>query len=203
MTDKIDLKRSEKAYFTASKGDFAEGRFGTFTYLMVDGQGSPGDGGEYRAALEKLYPLAYATKFFSKRELGRDYVVPPLEGDWWADDLRAFITPDRRDEWHWTLILMLPDWIEPAHVEAARATKPDLDLAAVRMASATPGLCLSMLYTGPFAGEAPHLERLHYRLIPDGGYAFNGHHHEIYLTDPRRTAPEKLRTILRQPVTRA
>lgn len=203
VADKIDLKKTEKAYFTAPKSDFAEETFRAFSYLKVNGQGSPGDSPEYQAALEILYPLAYATKFFSKQELGRDYVVPPLEGLWWADDMGAFTMPGRRDEWRWSMMLMLPDWIEAAHVEAARAKKPDLDLSAVRMDGLAEGLCLSKLHLGPFADEAPVLHRLHNEVIPEGGYAFNGHHHEIYLSDPRRTPPAKLRTILRQPVKRA
>lgn len=202
MTDKIDLKKTEKAYFTAPKSGWEEGTFGPFNYLMVDGQGSPGESAEYQAALEALYPLAYATKFFSKQELGRDYVVPPLEGLWWADDRSAYVEPGRRDEWKWTLMLMLPDWIEAEHVEAARARKPDLDLSQVRMGSLEEGLCLSHLHLGPFTDEAPKLHQLHNEVIPEGGFAFNGEHHEIYLSDPRRTPPEKLRTVLRQPVTR-
>jgi len=202
MADKIDLKKTEKAYFTAPKNDFARSEFRAFNYLMVDGQGSPGDSAEYQAALEALYPLAYATKFVSKLDLGRDYVVPPLEGLWWANDMDAFTQAGRRDEWQWTMMLMLPDWIEPAHVDAARAKKAGQDLSAVRLAALEEGLCLSKLHLGPFADEAPVLKRLHDELMPEGGYAFNGHHHEIYLSDPRRTAPEKLRTILRQPVKR-
>lgn len=200
MTDKIDLKKAEWAYFTAPKDDFAEATFPPYPYLMIDGQGSPGESEEYAAALAALYSLAYATKFHSKRALGRDYVVPPLEGLWFADDMDAYVEPGRRGEWRWTLMLMLPDWIDANHVEAARAGKADLDLSAVRMASLEEGLCLSKLHIGPFADEAPVLHRLHHELIPERGYAFNGQHHEIYLTDPRRTAPERLRTILRQPV---
>lgn len=202
MADKIDLKKTEKAYFTAPKSDFVGGEFRAFNYLMVDGQGSPGDSPEYQAALAALYPLAYATKFLSKLELGRDYIVPPLEGLWWADDMDAFTQPGRRDEWQWRMMLMLPDWLEPHHIEAARAKKADHDLSAVRLDTLEEGLCLSKLHLGPFADEAPVLKRLHDELMPEGGYAFNGHHHEIYLSDPRRTAPEKLRTILRQPVKR-
>lgn len=202
MADKVDLKKTRKPYFTAPKDDFAEAVFGPANYLMIDGQGSPGESAEYQAALEALYPLAYGTKFFSKLELGRDYVVPPLEGDWWADDMDAYLQDGRRDEWQWSLMLMLPDWIEPAHIDEARQRKNDVDTSAIRFAQVEPGLCLSKLHLGPFADEAPVLKRLHDELIPDGGYAFNGHHHEIYLSDPRRTAPEKLRTILRQPVKR-
>lgn len=203
MTGKVDLKKTEKAYFTASKSGWEQGTFGPFSYLMVDGQGSPGESAEYQAALEALYPLAYATKFFSKQELGRDYVVPPLEGLWWADDRSAYVETGRRDEWKWTLMLMLPDWIEAAHVDAARAKKPELDLSVVRMGTLEEGLCLSHLHIGPFADEAPKLHHLHNELMPQRGLAFNGEHHEIYLSDPRRNPPERLKTILRQPVRQA
>ncbi len=202
MTGKVDLKKEKRLYFDASKVGWEAATFGAANYLMIDGQGSPGESAEYQAALEALYPLAYATKFHSKVELGHDYVVPPLEGLWWADDRSAYVEPGRRDEWKWTLMLMLPDWIEPRHVEAARAKKPDLDLSKVRMDTLEEGLCLSHLHLGPFSDEAPKLHLLHNEIIPDGGYTFNGEHHEIYLSDPRRTAPEKLRTVLRQPVKR-
>lgn len=201
MEQKVDLKRARKSCFTAPADRWEEAHFPAFAYLMIDGQGSPGDGTEYAAALAALYPLAYAVKFHSKRELGRDYTVPPLEGLWWADDFAAF-TQGRREEWRWTMMLMLPDWITPDQVEDARKTKPGADLSAVRFGTLEEGLCLQRLHLGPFADEAPLLHDLHHRLIPEGGYAFNGHHHEIYLSDPRRTAPEKLRTILRQPVRR-
>jgi hypothetical protein len=200
MIGKIDLKRTEKAYFTAPADRFVAGTLGRYSYLMVDGQGSPGEAAEYAQALERLYPLAYATKFYSKQVLGRDYVVPPLEGLWWADDRSAFVTAGRRDEWRWTLMLMLPDWIEPAHVDAARLKKPGLDLSAVRLGQLEEGPCLSRLHLGPFALEAPLLHDLHHAVMPAAGLTFAGEHHEIYLSDPRRVAPEKLRTILRQPV---
>lgn len=197
---KLDLKRAEKAYFSAPVGEFAEATFGPHTYLMVDGQGSPGDSPAYTAALAALYPLAYATKFFSKRVLGRDYAVPPLEGLWWADDRRAFTQAGRRDEWRWTLMLMVPDWITADHVAAARASKAKTDTSAVRLGQHEDGRSLSILHLGSFADEAPLLHRLHHEVMPARGLTFNGEHHEIYLSDPRRTPPEKLRTILRQPV---
>ncbi len=167
---------------------------------MIDGQGSLGDSVEYAAALAALYPLAYATKFFSKRELGRDYAVPPLEGLWWADDRSAYTQAGRRDEWRWTLMLMVPGWITADHVAAARAGKPNTDTSAVRLGQHADGRCLSILHLGPFADEAAVLHRLHHEVMPARGLTFNGEHHEIYLSDPRRTPPEKLRTILRQPV---
>lgn len=197
---KLDLKRAEEAYFSDASGEFAEETFGPHQYLMIDGQGSPGDSPEYTAALAGLYPLAYATKFLSKHELGRDYAVPPLEGLWWADDRSAFTQAGRRDEWRWTLMLMVPGWITADLVTAARASKHRTETATVRLGKHEDGLSLSLLHVGPFADEAPVLHRLHHEVMPARGLAFNGEHHEIYLSDPRRTAPGKPRTILRQPV---
>lgn len=203
---KIDLKRELKSYFSAPKTDWQEITLPAYHYLMVDGKGSPGDSPEYVAALGVLYPAAYGTKFFSKLELGRDYTVPPLEGLWWADDMAAYTAGGRRDEWRWTLMLMLPEWIAPDHVSAAiegqAKKKPDLDLSKVRMEALEEGLCLQRLHLGSYADEAPVLADLHEQVMPERGLAFTGHHHEIYLSDPRRTAPEKLKTVLRQPVKR-
>ena len=200
MHDKLDLKRAEKSYFTAPATGWEDRVFPAYSYLMVDGRGSPGDGTDYARALAVLYPLAYAVKFLSKRALGRDYAVPPLEGLWWADDRAAYTQAGRRDEWRWTLMLMLPDWITRPHVDEARATKRGPDLAAVRLAHHEEGQCLSHMHLGPFADEAPVLHHLHTKEMAARGLTFNGEHHEIYLSDPRKTPPEKLRTILRQPV---
>ncbi len=207
MANKVDLKRELKTYFGGSKAQWEEVTFPAFTYLMIDGRGSPGDGAEYQVALEHLYPAAYGTKFFSKIELNRDYVVPPLEGLWWADDMNAYTTPGRRNEWCWTLMLMLPVWITQDQVAAAlegqAKKKPGLDFAKVRTAALEEGLCLQRLHIGSYADEAPVLAELHNEVLPWRGLAFAGHHHEIYLSDPRKTAPEKLKTVLRQPVRKA
>ena len=203
MAGKIDLKRELKSYFTASKSEWEEVTLPAFTYLMVDGLGAPG-GEEYVAALEVLYPAAYGLKFHSKLELGRDYGAPPLEGLWWADDFSAYTQPDRREEWRWTMMLMVPEWISQEHVDIAFANqakkKPDLDFTRVRLDLLEEGQCLQHLHIGPFAEEGPKLAQLHDEIMPVRGLAFNGQHHEIYLSDPRRSAPEKLRTVLRQPV---
>jgi hypothetical protein len=203
MTGKVDLKREQKRYFSAPKVGWEELTLSAHAFLMADGSGAPG-GADYVAALEALYPAAYAVKFYSKIDLGRDYGVPPLEGLWWADDHAAYTQPDRREEWRWTLLLMLPGWITPEHVTTAlaraAARKPARNLARVRMDVLDEGRCLQHLHIGPFADEAPKLAELHHQIMPARGLIFAGHHHEVYLSDPRKTAPEKLRTILRQPV---
>lgn len=176
-------------------------------YLMVDGHGDPNTSAEYAAALAVLYPFAYGLKFFSKRDLDRDYVVPPLEGLWWAQDMATFTTARDKSAWDWTMMLMVPDWLTPEQVaatgEAVAAKNPALDLGKVRVEVLDEGLCVQTLHIGPFDDEGPVLAHLHGSVIPNNGLAVTGKHHEIYLSDPRRSAPEKLRTILRQPVVRA
>lgn len=172
-------------------------------YLMVDGHGDPNTDPSFAAAVAALYPVAYRLKFASK-EVGRDYVVPPLEGLWWAQDLAVFTTARDTSRWEWTLMLMVPDWLEDAMVEAAirevgRTRRPER-LDDVRLGTLTEGTCLQTLHVGPFDDEGPVLATLHQEVIPSRGLRPVGRHHEIYLSDFRRVPPANRRTILRQPV---
>ena len=202
---KTDFKRSLDSY-RARHGDVRLVEVPTLQYLMVDGAGDPNTSPDYAEALQVLYPLAFALKFASKQNLGRDYVVPPLEGLWWAPDMTAFTTRRDKSAWRWTLMLMTPDWLGPEQVAAAQgavaANKPRLPVERVRLEVLEEGLCVQTLHVGPFDDEGPVLAHLHERFIPGHGLAMTGKHHEIYLSDPRRTAPARLRTILRLPVRR-
>ncbi|MGJ0204530.1 GyrI-like domain-containing protein [Leucobacter sp. gxy201] len=203
---KIDFVREGDAY-RAKPGEFRLIDLPPMQYLMIDGHGDPNRAPEFAAAVETLYPVAYGLKFASKRELGRDYVVPPLEGLWWADDMSAFTAARDKSLWHWTLMLMLPAWLghedldRSVHAARQKGRAPRLD--ALRLETLTEGLCLQTLHIGPFDDEGETLARLHEEIAPRHGLALRGTHHEIYLGDFRRTAPEKRRTILRQPVRRA
>ena len=205
-SNKVDFKRELDAY-RAKAGEFRLIDVPPTQYLMVDGRGDPNTPPEFDAALETLYPVAYTLKFASKRELGRDYVVPPLEGLWWADRMEAFTSARDKSLWHWTLMIMLPAWLGAEDVARAvgsvreKGRAPRLD--ALRLETLTEGLCLQTLHIGPFDDEGETLARLHEEIAPRHGLALRGTHHEIYLGDFRRTAPEKRRTILRQPVRRA
>ncbi|GEK81324.1 GyrI-like domain-containing protein [Agrococcus baldri] len=208
MPEKLDLKRTLDAY-RATHGEFRVVEVPPLQYLMVDGHGDPNTAPAYSAALAALYPLAYTLKFASKRELGRDYVVPPLEGLWWADDATAFTTARDKSRWHWTLLMLVPDWIDRALVEraadAVRAkatpgTPAPARLGEIRLATLEEGTCVQTLHVGSFDDEGPVLAAMHERFIPAQGLQMTGLHHEIYLSDARRVEPAKLRTILRQPV---
>ncbi|MFD7657267.1 GyrI-like domain-containing protein [Actinosynnema sp. NPDC059797] len=197
MTQKVDLKKELDCY-RARHGVFRVVEVPPLRYLAVDGRGDPNTGPEYAAALAALYPAAYKLKFASKRELGRDYVVMPLEGLWWADDMEAFTSRRDKSRWSWTLMILVPDWVPPDLVAAATEEAGATDLVDLRPLDE--GTCVQTLHLGPYDDEAEVLDRMHHEFIPGHGLRMTGRHHEIYLGDPRRVAPDKLRTILRQPV---
>ena len=203
--DKIDFKKTLDSY-QAKRGVFRLVEVPPLHYLMIDGHGDPNTSPAFAEAIETLYPIAYKLKFASKQGLGRDYVVPPLEGLWWADDMDAFSNRDK-SQWDWTLLLLVPDWIDQAMVDAAveqvAAKDPPARLGDVRFDLLDEGLCVQTLHVGSFDDEGPVLQRLHEEFIPNQGLTPTGHHHEIYFSDFRRTAPDKLRTLLRQPVAQA
>lgn len=209
QAEKVDFKKSLDSY-RARKGVFRLVDVPEMSYLAIDGHGDPNTSPAYAAAIETLYPVAFTLKFASKTELGRDYVVPPLEGLWWAEDMAAFTTARDKTRWSWTLLLFVPEWLGAADVDAACAAvrekaaaksagvPPRLD--ELRLLTLDEGRCAQTLHVGPYDAEGPVLEEMHSAFIPDQGYALSGTHHEVYLGDVRKTAPERLRTILRQPV---
>ncbi|MFD2028558.1 GyrI-like domain-containing protein [Promicromonospora aerolata] len=203
MSDKVDLKKSLDAY-RAKVGQFRVLDVPDLQYLMIDGHGNPNTSPVFAEAVETLYPVAYALKFASKRGLGRDFVVMPLEGQWWADDMDSFTAARDKSRWDWTLMIMQPDWIDgdmfAAAVEQVRAKSRPPRLDGLRLEPLSEGRCVQTLHVGAFDDEADVLARMHDEFIPGNGLHMVGKHHEIYLSDTRRVAPEKQRTILRQPV---
>ncbi len=198
---KIDFKKTLKAQYGPSAKGFTIVEIPQMNFVMVDGSGVPGNA-EYATACSWLYGVSYGLKFLSKGTLERDYVVPPLEGLWWASDMTAF-TDDRKEEWLWTMMIMQPDWITPDMfvqcVEKAGKKLGDQP-ASLRFEAFDEGLSVQTLHIGSYSDEGPTIARLHNEFLPENLLVENGHHHEIYLGDPRKTAPEKLKTILRQPV---
>ncbi|GAA2099703.1 GyrI-like domain-containing protein [Brevibacterium salitolerans] len=212
MGEKIDFKRTLEHY-RASGGTFRILDVPAQRYLMIDGHGDPNTSPEFAEALAALYPVAYSLKFASRQELGRDYVVPPLEGLWWAEDMDAFTTARDTSQWDWTMMLLVLGWIEaPLLAEAvaragakgrSSAKRRPARLDDVRLERLEEGRCVQTLHVGPFDEEGPVLAEMHHSFIPDNGLRMTGTHHEVYFSDLRRTAPEKLRTLLRQPVEEA
>jgi hypothetical protein len=201
--EKLDLKRFWKPFYESKAGVIIAVDASSLSYLMVDGEGDPNTSASYQAAVEALYSLSYTLKFAVKKgPRAVDYGVLPLEGLWWADDPGVFIRPDK-STWKWTAMIAQPEFITADEVEAARKEvrrKKNLDsLDLVRFECFCEGEAAQVLHIGPYSAEGPTIERLH-GFIRAAGKQLRGKHHEIYLSDPRRTAQEKLKTILRQPM---
>jgi hypothetical protein len=201
----LDLRRETPQLYSAPRTPVLL-EVPELTYLQIDGHGDPNTAPEYAEAVEALYAVAYTIRFALKRgPQGLDAAVMPLEGLWWTSDMARFSTDDK-SAWDWTLMIRVPDLVDDDAVEQARADaarkKPRPALGRVRLATHADGPSAQVLHVGPYSAEGPTVERLH-RFIADNGFALTGKHHEIYLGDPRRAAPERLRTIIRQPVTPA
>ena len=202
MTAKVDLKR-ELACYRAARDVPRIVTVPRLQYLMIDGHGDPNTPA-FAQATGTLYPVAYTLKFAARGELGRDHVVMPLEGLWWAGDMSTFTDARDKTRWDWTLMIMQPDWITrelfAAAVERVAARSGPDRLHDVRLETLDEGLCVQALHVGPYDDEGGLLRRIHSEVVPAHGLAMVGRHHEIYLSDARRVEPAKLRTILRQPV---
>lgn len=200
--DKIDFRKTMKALWQPPAGRFTLVEVPKMRFLMIDGEGDPNTAPAYTQAVEWLYSVSYPLKFMSKRTLGRDYAVMPLEGLWWAEDMESFVRRDK-DDWSWTMMIMQPDWITQPMVEAAiekaRAKRGEPPTS-LRLEDYHEGLSVQILHIGAYDDEGPVLRRLHDEFLPANGLEPTGHHHELYISDPRRTPPEKLKTVLRQPV---
>jgi hypothetical protein len=175
-------------------------------FLMVNGRGDPGSSEAFEAAMQALFSAAYTLKFgLKKTDPERDFKVAPVEGLWWGDDPKPTLADLQRDRdsWNWTLMIAVPDAVTADEVAAALETagrKKDLPAAPLlRLERFEEGLSAQIMHVGPYSEEAPTIERLHEWAAAEG-YELRGRHHEIYLGDPRRTAPERLKTVLRHPV---
>ena len=199
---KLDLKKEYRRLYNPSAKECSIVDVPEMRFLMIDGAGDPNTSVAYAEAIEALYAMSYTLKFLSKTTEDVDYVVMPLEGLWWTPDMAEFSTDDK-SAWEWTALIMQPGHITAGHVATAtdevRRKKNPPALDRIRFEPYREGLAVQIMYFGPYADEAPTIERLH-QFAKDSGYQLRGRHHEIYLGDPRRTAPEKLRTVIRQPV---
>jgi hypothetical protein len=200
---KIDFKKRLKQLYSAPAEAPVLVEVPPLDFMMIDGAGDPNTSEEFQRAVEALFATSYALKFLIKKgPLAIDYGVLPLEGVWWAEDMSAFAA-GAKQSWKWTLMIMQPEYVTEELFEQAREqvrTKkgiPAVDH--LRLETVHEGLSAQVLHVGPFAEEGPTIDRLH-RFIEDNGYRRRDKHREIYLSDLRRAAPEKLKTIIRQPI---
>ena len=202
----VDLVRQFKPLYAPSAKHPVIVEVPELAFLMVDGRGDPNTSEQYQDALQALYGVAYTLKFaLKKADPERDFKVAPLEGLWWADEGRPTMDELQaaRDAWNWTMMIALPAEVTAAEVaaaaEAAARRRPSPAISLVRLERLEEGLAAQIMHVGPYSAEAPTIERLH-AFVQEQGYELRGRHHEIYLGDPRRTAPERLKTVIRHPV---
>ncbi len=205
---KLDLRKQFKHLYFPPKNKIVTVDVPSFKFLMIDGCGNPNTSQEFQEAIGAMYSVAYTLKFMFKlkRKPAVDFPVMALEGLWWAEGIEQFSIAElnrRKDEWKWTLMIMQPDIVTSERVaeaidEAGRKKNPPA-LDKVRLESFHEGLCAQLLHIGSYSAEQPNIDRLH-NFIREGGHALSGRHHEIYMGDPRRVKPERLKTVLRQPM---
>jgi hypothetical protein len=197
----IDFRLKYKSIYQPKVGIVEFGLIPPMKFLMIDGHGNPNTSQDYADSVSALYSIAYTLKFKIKKTRAIDYNLLALEGLWWGDDMNLFST-ETKDQWKWTMMIAQPDFIAQADITAAideaGRKKPNPALARIRFEVFDEGQCVQIMHIGPYAAEKPNIDLLH-QAIADKGYKRSGKHHEIYLGDPRKSAPEKLKTIIRQP----
>ncbi len=203
---KIDLKNELKDLVKAKPAECRILCVPSLKYLSVEGKGDPSSA-DFSEAVSALYGLAYTMKFMFKKALKNpiDYPVMMLEGLWYADDINAYLRNERK-EWKWNLLITLPNFIGKPDLEKARKAfkikKTNKYTDQIRIKTIKEGRCAQIMHVGPYSAERATIEKLH-SFILESGYTFNGSHHEIYLSDPKKTAAVKMRTILRHPIKKA
>jgi hypothetical protein len=205
MAKKDLSKELQELYFPPAKEPM-QVKVPKMNFIMVDGQGDPNTSKDYMNAIGALYSVAYTAKFTLKKSAkGKDFIVMPLESLWWTDDPNDFLKGEK-GKWHWTAMIMVPKHVTKKVVSdtIAQLKKKGKDkelpaLPKLRLEEFEEGLSVQMMHIGPYSEERPNIEKLH-KLIQESGHKIVGRHHEIYLGDPRRTKPEKLKTVIRQPM---
>ena len=192
----------QKLYFPSPK-EPAFVKVPKMRFIAVEGKGDPNTCKEFQEAIGALYSVAYTAKFTLKKSAkGKDFRVMPLEALWWVEGEKNFLTASK-GEWSWKAMIMVPSHVTEKVVKDAQAQleKKGKDLpglAKLRLEDFEEGLSAQIMHIGPYSAERPNIEKLH-KFIADNGYKLRGRHHEIYLGDPRRSKPEKLKTVVRQP----
>lgn len=202
--NKVDYKSEFKQFYTAKVSKPTIVQVPKLNFIMIDGKGDPNTSQDYVDAIQTLYPVAYTIKFISKIKYGNDFGVMPLEGLWWTENMADF-NPSDKSNWLWTAMIMQPEVITEEiynqAVQHVREKKTPKLLDRLRFTSYDEGRAAQVMYVGPYSGEGPTILELHEFIKEHGGTLndYNKHHHEIYLGDPRRADPAKLKTIIRQP----
>ena len=201
---KLDLRKEFKSLLTPPAKNVVMVQVPRHQFLMIDGRGDPNISPLFQESIQALYALSFGLKFTLKKEKAVDYPVMPIEGLFSGEGVEWFKA--KRQDWRWTLMILQPSVVTRTWVERIRALTLEKGkapaAARVRFEPFREGRSVQIMHIGPYSAEAPTIARLH-DFMRSHGWIANGRHHEIYLGDPRRSAPEKLRTVVRQPVRKA
>jgi len=202
-TKKLDFKKVFAELYNPSTTKISIVDVPDMKFFMLDGKGDPNTSQEFKDAIATLFPLSYGVKMpFKKTHPAKDYVVPPLEGLWYMSNMAEF-RMDNKQNWQWTLMMRVPDFVPDddarSAIDVVKAKKSPPSIGKTRFEHFLEGKCMQIMHVGPFDAEPPTIEKTH-KWAKDQGYSLRGKHHEIYMSDMRRVAPERLLTILRQPI---
>ncbi|MHA1473909.1 MAG: GyrI-like domain-containing protein [Promethearchaeota archaeon] len=201
---KLDYKKEFPDLYKPSLKEPVIIKIPKMMFFMIDGTGDPNTSEDYKEIVQLLYNISYTLKMkvIKKETPSKDYVVPPLEGLWYMPKMEEW-SMDEKDKWEWTMMIRIPDFIKDSQIKKAlkilKETKNPKSFSKIRYEQYDEGTCVQIMYLGPYDEEPPTIKEIH-QFAEKNGYNLNGHHHEIYLSDPRRVEPERLKTILRQPI---
>lgn len=202
--EKLDLKKEQKVLFKVKQHEYKKVQCSKTQYIAIDGEGDPNGNEKYQAVIGALYKMVYSLKMeYKKREL--DYVVMPLAGQWWDEEMCAF-NEVTKDKWKWTMMIQLPNYVEKKDIEYFKEKYKDEEVGEyikrLYFLETEPREVFATLYIGAYRDEKETIKNLH-NIIIENGYKLTGRHEEIYLSDPRKVDESKLKTIIMQSVIEA
>ena len=201
---KLDYKKEFPDLYQPSLKTQAIIKIPEMMFFMIDGIGDPNTSKEYKDAVQTLYNISYTLKMkvIKKETPSKDYIVPPLEGLWYIPNMKEW-SMEGKDKWQWTMMIRIPDFIKDSQIKKAmnilKESKTLSSFSKLRYEQYNEGTCVQIMYLGAYDDESPTIAKLH-KFAKEKGYSLEGKHHEIYLSDPRKVEPERLKTILRQPI---
>ena len=200
MEEKLDLKKEEKLLYKVKQNEYKKIQCPKAKYLALDGEGNPNNNEEYQNIVCALYKMAYSLKMQYKKR-GKDFVVMPLAGEWWAEDMKDFCE-ENKENWKWTMMIQIPEFVENKDIEGFKEKFMNEGvskyLKEIYLKEFEEREVFATLYIGAYRNEGDTIKNLH-DAIKDGGYKLTGKHIEIYLSDPRRVEESRLKTIIVQP----
>ncbi len=204
VQEKLDLKKEQKELYKVKENQYKKINCPKSQYIAIDGEGDPNNNEEYQAIVGALYKMAYSLKMEYKKR-GQDYVVMPLAGEWWTDNIENFVE-ESKDKWKWTMMIQIPSYVEERDIEFFKEKYKSEDVGKylnnLYLLEVEEREVFATLYVGPYREEGETVKKLH-DTIKENEYNLTGKHQEIYLSDPRKVEESRLKTIILQPAIKA